>query len=67
MKVRMVWLLSALSLTALASYHRQSTNSPRFLSRKVRQMYSEMSDLKTEMAELKQRVDSVEKQGGMYL
>ena len=30
-------------------------------------MYSEMSDLKTEMAELKQRVGSVEEQGGMYL
>ena len=38
---------------------------PRFLSRKVRQMYSEMSDLKTEMAELKQRVGSVEEQGGI--
>ena len=30
-------------------------------------MYSEMSDLKTEMAQLKQRVDSVEEQGGMYM
>ena len=30
-------------------------------------MYSEMSDLKTEMAQLKQRVGSVEEQRGVYM